>query len=205
MSGYLTRPLSDRAWMRPASARRRSLFRAGWADTEPLLLAELDHLDAVDVVLELDVLPSHLRVGGGLKARAAAGAPVRLACSTPRGPLLFASDLHPAWQDNVRAIALTLTALRAVDRYGVAGSGEQYRGWAAIEAAPAALADPLEVLVEASGVSRSDVENAYHHPTSTAPMEKVLRLARRRAHPDTGGSAAAWNRVQAAAATLGLT
>jgi hypothetical protein len=35
----------------------------------------------------------------------------------------------PGWQANVRAVALTLEALRTVNRHGVAVSGEQYAGF----------------------------------------------------------------------------
>lgn len=38
------------------------------------------------------------------------------------------------WQDNVRAVALGLEALRAVDRYGMTRRGEQYAGWRQLEA-----------------------------------------------------------------------
>jgi hypothetical protein len=33
------------------------------------------------------------------------------------------------WQDNLRAVALGLEALRRVERYGIAQRGEQYAGW----------------------------------------------------------------------------
>jgi hypothetical protein len=42
--------------------------------------------------------------------------------------LVFATDAYEDWQHNVRAIALTLEALRAVDRYGTTG-GRQYAGF----------------------------------------------------------------------------
>lgn len=51
-------------------------------------------------------------------------------------PMSFPCDTFTHWHDNLRAIALTLEALRKVDRYGVTQTGQQYRGWQAIEAAP---------------------------------------------------------------------
>jgi hypothetical protein len=46
----------------------------------------------------------------------------------------FAVDMFPSWQDNLRAIALGLEALRKVERYGIANRGEQYAGWAQLTA-----------------------------------------------------------------------
>lgn len=41
----------------------------------------------------------------------------------------FAVDQFPTWQDNLRAIALGLDALRRVQRYGIVKEDEQYTGW----------------------------------------------------------------------------
>lgn len=45
-----------------------------------------------------------------------------------QGRMVLATDTYEHWQANVRAIALTLEALRAVDRYG-ATQGRQYAGF----------------------------------------------------------------------------
>jgi hypothetical protein len=50
----------------------------------------------------------------------------------------FAVDKFATWQDNLRAIALGLEALRKVDRYGITKNSEQYTGWKQLEAGPAA-------------------------------------------------------------------
>lgn len=47
--------------------------------------------------------------------------------------LVFATDAYALWEHNVRAIALTLEALRAVDRYGTTG-GRQYAGFRQLQA-----------------------------------------------------------------------
>jgi len=44
----------------------------------------------------------------------------------------FARRSDSPWKSNVRAIALGLEALRKVERYGIADSGQQYRGWQAL-------------------------------------------------------------------------
>jgi hypothetical protein len=56
------------------------------------------------------------------------------------GPMRYATDAYESryhgdpysWQANVRAVALTLGALRAIDRWGVARRGQQYTGWRAL-------------------------------------------------------------------------
>lgn len=58
------------------------------------------------------------------------------------GPMRYATDAYEAkyygdpagWQANVRAVALTLRALRDLDRWGVARRGQQYTGWKALPA-----------------------------------------------------------------------
>jgi hypothetical protein len=47
--------------------------------------------------------------------------------------LRYAMDAYETYDENLRAIALTLQALRAVERYGVAKGGEQYTGWLKLE------------------------------------------------------------------------
>lgn len=58
------------------------------------------------------------------------------------GPMRYATDAYEnryhgdpcGWQANVRAVALTLSALRSIDRWGVAKRGQQYTGWKALPA-----------------------------------------------------------------------
>jgi hypothetical protein len=67
---YEIRPISDRTWFRPASARKRSQFTASWTDTLNLLERELDHLDAKRLVMELDVREDEIRLDGQVRANA---------------------------------------------------------------------------------------------------------------------------------------
>src|SRR5947208_1880483 len=80
------------------------------------------------------VTESDIRLDGRPRARAVASHPgVVLAFDSRHGPLKYAVDTFDRWQDNLRAIALGLEHLRAVDRYGVTRRGEQYTGWRQIE------------------------------------------------------------------------
>lgn len=200
------RPLSWDGPRTPDDARRSPLaFRAGWTSTLELLDRELEHLDARDVVLELAVREDELRADGWPRSTARPTFPgVRLAFVSTHGPLIYATDAYMAWQHNVRAIALGLEALRAVDRYGVTHRGEQYRGWTALPAAPTADAvlDAARVVVLLAGLPESDVE-AIAESIGTARRDAV-RKAMRGAHPDTGGSLTRWDALRRAAIVLGV-
>jgi hypothetical protein len=140
---YEYRPLT---WTDKETDPRRSSgqFKASWSDTLVLLADELRHLDAAEpVVLQLDVTEGDIRMDGMLRANARVGHPgAAISFGSKFGPLRYATDAYeqlwsgalPSWQANIRAIALALQALRAVDRYGVSRRGQQYTGWKAIEA-----------------------------------------------------------------------
>lgn len=109
----------------------RSRFKASWSDTMDLLDRELFQLQAKNVILQAYVDRSQLRLDGMLRASARPSRPgVILTFDSRFGPLSYPCDRFDDWQDNVRAIALALEALRKVDRYGVTRRAEQYKGWA---------------------------------------------------------------------------
>jgi hypothetical protein len=128
------------------------------------------------------------------------------------GPLRYATDRYaprwsgdpPGWQANVRAIALALQALRAVDRYGVSTRGEQYTGWSALPAARAQGSQWFTEPGEArTWMVRSAAElNVPHEPDGSLP-DLYKRLAKRM-HPDVRGDDDLWDRLDAAATLLEL-
>lgn len=204
---YRFRPLDDRTWLGDNTTVSR--FTATWADTRVLLDREVSFLlarDAPPPVLMLDITEADLRLDGTPRANThpATGA-VALAFDSTRGPLIFRCDRYttayryqgPAWQHNVRAIALTLESLRAVDRYGATEHGEQYRGFRSLPAAPHMTDESaIEVITRAAGATPAD--------WTPAARQRILGKARRCAHPDVSGSRAQWDLVHRAAAHLGL-
>ena len=56
----------------------------------------------------------------------------------------YPCDKYSNWQANLRAIALSLEALRAEDRYGVTRRAEQYKGWAKLLPPNAEFASDIE-------------------------------------------------------------
>lgn len=132
MLQYQFRPIS--MWPGPKTpSRKRAAFRAGFNDTLKLLERELHHLQGNAVVIEAEVDEKQVRRDGMLYADARPRGPgVILSFSSRYGPLRYPCDRYSDWRDNVRAIALALEALRAVDRYGVTRRAEQYTGWKAL-------------------------------------------------------------------------
>jgi hypothetical protein len=188
---YEIRPLGT--WTEPVTKPRKpAQFRVGWAQTEQLLGYEAAKLGAHLVVIQIDVAEQGIRLDGKLRAHAEAASPrVRVAFESRHGPLTYAADRYTRWQDNVRAIALALEALRAVDRYGVSSRGEQYRGWVAIEARPAEMtreqaAGLIAHWAEPEAEKRERATTALLRSPSLFVPE-LYRRAAKRAHPDVTG------------------
>lgn len=209
---YTIRPISDRSAF--TGKHRRSQFDTSWPATERLLEAEVRHLRGRNLVIEVDVTEGDLRLDGRIRANARPSTPaVRVAFeSADHGPLTYATDRFTTWQDNVRAVALGLEALRKVDRYGITKRGEQYRGFRALGAGSGATASHM-TREEALGVlglwgragSPLGSIPAEYVDTSHESLHGLWRAARRAAHPDRhDGSRTAWDLVEAAAAVLEL-
>lgn len=186
-------PLHD--WPHPQQRHERSPFTATWRQTRDLLLREADQLGATLVVIELDLNRGDLRQDGEIRANARLGSgKVRVSLDTRHGPMRFACDRYHdgtlSWQANARAIALTMEALRTVDRYGAVHTAEQYQGFLAIEATPGLFADADDALrwvrLQAGAEAR------------TATPKAAYREAARRLHPDAGGLPADWERLDQA-------
>jgi hypothetical protein len=128
------------------SPRREAPFEATWKTTQELLERELRALDVAEAVLQVDSPNERdFRLDGALRSDAKLRTPaVILSFETRRyGKLSYPCDTFTkrsyrgsleGWQANVRAIGLGLEALRKVDRYGIANTGQQYTGWKAIGA-----------------------------------------------------------------------
>lgn len=187
------RPFTPEAKLRLKGQRpRTSPFKAGWTETCDLLNREVRHLGANTYVLMLDVTESDIRQDGAVRATARPSAPAAAVAveSRTKGSLLFTCGRFNHWQDNVRAIALGLEALRKVDRYGITESDEQYRGWQALP--PGTPMPAAKMTVEDAArfiVSVSDGD------PNTESYDSMYRRAAMKLHPDHGGNAADFDRL----------
>jgi hypothetical protein len=182
-------------------SRRASNFKATYTTTLDLLDREVYHLGADRAVLQLALTERDIRNDGLPRAQARPSHPgVILAFESTYGPLQYATDAFTTWQDNLRAIALGLEALRKVDRYGITRNGTQYTGFRALMASTsmdvrdaactlAAFTDDEwkwdDLLVEVGTTDKNWTRQAY-------------RTAAKRRHPDVGGSHSDWLRLEEA-------
>lgn len=177
--------------------RKASPFKATMGDTMDRLDREISHLGAKTAVLQLDVDRSDLYLDGtGVRSGTKRKSPaVALSFQSKFGPLTYPCDTYTSWEANLRAIALALEALRAVDRYGVTRKGEQYTGWAKLPAPP-----------DAGFASRYDAKNFLRKiiggRVDVLPADAALREAEMLTHPDRGGKAEDFKRVQDARKAL---
>ena len=157
-----------------ASGHRSS--EVDWSGTQELLKRELEHLGATNVVLELAVSTYHIRQDGWVRTDATVqDAGVIVSFESDMGPMRYPVDRFTSWKANVRAIALALQALRKVNRYGVAGRAEQYKGWLAIPAQTGGV-DPYQLIAKWAVWTEQAVR---------AEPLRALKIAKRRAHPDS--------------------
>lgn len=158
--------------------------------TLDLLEYELSKLRAKDIVIQLEDPEAikGIRNDGSYRMlsrsyyRNQAG--VILTFESPKGNISMPCDRYDDWKDNLRAIALSLEALRAVDRYGVTRGNEQYRGWTQIGNGHGKMdrASALKLIETLSGAS----VNPNSPPSTFRGLCRKLKILH---HPDhTGGS-----------------
>lgn len=198
MASWQIEPLGT--WGREVTKNRRPAhtFSASWTNTLELLTSEIEKLGVRGAVaIRIDVQRADIRLDGMVRARARAEFPgVVVSFESRFGPLSYATDGYDSWQANVRAIALSLQALRAVDRYGVSRSGEQYAGWRAIESG--------KVSVFASKDEAVQWLRELTKPWGALDVERMVRVAGGICHPDRhDGDRTMWDRYDAAKQLLG--
>ena len=193
------------SWPEPARLRPRvqSPFKAGYQATLDLLDREIRALKGKNVRILVDVDPRWIRNDGWLRSDAKARGPgVILAFDSKHGPLQYPCDRYTHWQENLRAIALALENLRAVDRYGVTRRGEQYSGWRGLPA-PAAAAAVMTVDQAAEWLSsKSGLSPAQCFVINKNDMLNAYRAAAKKLHPDSGGDVEQFKTLQDVKAIL---
>lgn len=216
---YVVEPMGN-AWpknqpTRTHAERVRGPFKATWWRTEALLARELRYLRAQDVVLMADVAdPARdIRIDGKLRSDARVTSPrVLLSFTDDKGNRYhYAADRYRDWQANLHAVALTLEALRAVERYGAVSGGQQYVGFKALPhggstADANGAPPPVMTLDEAA----AELAKWYEVPARVIASERsvaalAVASAKRKSHPESGfpgASAEAFVRVSEAERTL---
>lgn len=163
---------------RPEHKRLKSPFEVKFARLLDDLERELSHLRATDIVVEAYLRREQIRNDGWPRSSERPSSPGIVLSFLKNGkePISFPCDTYLTWESNLRAISLTLTALRSIDRYGVTQHAEQYKGWARLPAAPQTMLfeDALVFLGLYSSVAITDLES----------LERNFRIGASKRHPD---------------------
>jgi hypothetical protein len=196
--------------LRSPGQRRTSSFRSTLTSTLKILDKEIFELvdtraQQNSAELLIAIPAGGFRKDGRPRSDARAEHPgVIFSLDSRHGHLSYPCDTFDTWQDNLRAIALALQALRQVDRYGVTAHGEQYRGFMAIESGVAATMSTeaaVQILARVAKFNIGASPMADDEDLAEARRRLILR-AKRHAHPDRGGSRADWDLVAQAEAVL---
>lgn len=185
--------------MTPAGARQQSPFTAPFSTTVTELERELRMLSARGSVLQIGIRPGDLRNDGFPKVRAVAlhpGVVLSFDASLVGGRryLTYPADRFTTWQDNLRALALGLEALRKVRRYGIASADQQYSGYTALaQASSQSPGEARQVLLEFAGLDET---------RKGLTVKQLFRAAAKRAQ-QAEDSEGAMNAVLNAGRTLG--
>ena len=149
------------------------------------LLRQMQLLSAKSVIISSNV---RTRLDGLMYANAAQPNDRGIAVYfTLKGkPLALACDRWNTVEDNLWAVAKHIDALRGQDRWGVGSIEQAFSGYTA-----------LPSVGQTSGESWWDVLGVTPL-TSTDEIKAAYRAAAKGAHPDVGGSADAFSRVQSA-------
>jgi hypothetical protein len=189
------RPLEKKEW--PGElAGERSQFKMKFGATLDLLECELRKLQASNVIVEAGFTLQQLRNDGWPHAGAhPTHAGVTLYFDSPEGPLRFPCGTYKSWQANLHAIALTLEKLRAIDRYGVTLTHQQYAGFKMLAAPDGrSLARHAATIIASLAVRPVDyiMEDAES-------FRLAYRAAAVKCHPDTtSGREQEWTQLQEA-------
>lgn len=187
----------------PTRFPQPSRFKAKWSQTLDLLEFELNHLRAKNIIIEGYFTFGQIRNDGWPKSTARPSKPgvvlsFDLGKPGKTGRMVMPCDRFNDWEANLRAIALTLEHLRAVERYGVTTErAEQYTGWLKLPAA-SSEDEAHQLAKELAILAGTDLVHVNTIATNRDAFDRAWREAARRTHPDTGGDAEQFKKVIAA-------
>jgi hypothetical protein len=165
--------------------------------TLEVLSREIRALKPRQAILEVDLRPEDFRQDGAPRAGRVAKTPgiILTLVKTKWGhDIRYEVGTYDYWDDNLRAVALGLEALRKVDRYGVTKRGEQYVGFKALPA----------------GSNESTMNEAeateWFEKHASPPTHAGYRNLAALYHPDNGrhGDRALWDELERARQALSL-
>lgn len=177
------RPLS--VWPYPPRAKSSAPFKVAWDRTIRDLGEEIERIGGHDVLIGIVADQSQFTLDGRPRAGFKVlhpGAEVSFDVGDRR--LVFHTDAYNVLQYNLRAITLGLEALRAVDRYGITSTAEQYAGFAQLSAGGPdpergrKLVDRYGSVAAALRATHPDTRNGEHTDRDFADVQAYKALAK---------------------------
>ena len=168
----------------PPGRRKIGHFKIGFGRTRDELLEELGRLGAKNVIISSNV-PTRRDGLPYADARELQDPGIAVYFERRGHPYVFACDSYGRVAHNLRAVGLTIEALRAIERHGASQMMEQaFRGFTALPAARAAEPSWWEVLGVTASASTAEIRARYrelarqHHPDMGGAEEMMSRLNR---------------------------
>lgn len=158
-------------------------FTSKYSQTLELLESELRHLKAKEITIQAGY--RQVRNDGWPYSAAKPEHPaVALQFRTAQGgTLVFRAQRYTKFEDNLRAIAMTMGALRAVDRWGVV-EGQQYTGFRQLEAPAAGTNEKMTPDAAAAWLAFFSTVSSAELLGSREKLEQAYRETRLKLHPD---------------------
>lgn len=171
-------------WKRtpPGFREKRSDFLEGIARNHRNLTRQIELLGGKDVIISSN-LP--IRRDGLPYADATAGGDPGVAVyfNYKKKPMCFACDRYARVHENLRAITLTIEAIRGIERWGASDMMERaFRGFTALPENASQAWREVFGFEASHKVSADDVDSRFRELVKTA-------------HPDTGGTAEEFHRL----------
>lgn len=168
-----------------ASRKTNHNFKTSFARARDLCIEEVRRLGGTDVIVSSNI---KLKRDGNPEAvdwgKVIPQPGVAVYFTRKGKQLCFACDCWAHVQDNMHAISLTINALRGISRWGTGDMMEAaFTGFTALPPAPSS--DWWTTLGVSVNASEEQVREAY-------------RILAKKHHPDVGGDAELFRRVQAA-------
>lgn len=213
-------------WPYGGKGDRNSPFKASYPKTVSLLKDELTRINARRVAIQSGHWGDDIRMDGLPRVNARVprfpGVCLTFEKFTPSGKidaqnrplgsyvlLEFPCSTFNHWEDNLRAIALTLKAIRETKKYGVGrvDRDQHYEGFQhkRVEARAGAPSNGKMTVEAAAAVIAACAEGGWTSDViarSADEMEAAYRQAARNTHPDFGGTTVSMAAVNNAAQVL---
>lgn len=182
------------------ATRKQSPFRSSYVKVLDTLEYELNRIHATRIVVEAGYQRHQIRNDGWPYSNARPSHPdVKVSFSSRGKAMAFPCSTYDCMEDNLYAIALTLKALRDMERYGATQENQQYRGFTALPAPELdAKSEAAKVLIKLAELNVAVIDVVQDIELQNA----AYRVAAKKVHPDIVKTRTMWDELEAAITVL---